>query len=75
MESNRDRSGWGVEKVLASEGLKAAMLARVAWVSSRPDEFICAEWMIESWSRGLADLACLFMVCDRRLPGPAEPGT
>jgi len=58
----------GVEKVLASEGLKAAMLARVAGVSSRPDEYICAEWMIESWSRGLADLAGSFMVCDRRLP-------
>lgn len=58
----------GVDEVLASEGLKAAMLARVAGVSSRPDDYICTEWMIESWSRGLADLAGSFMVSDRRLP-------
>ena len=57
-----------VDEVLASEGLKAAMLTSVAGVSERPADHIGTEWMIESWARAFADLAGSFLISRRQLP-------
>ena len=61
--------GWiGVEELLASEQLMTALFAQVSGLSERPDDHICAEWMLENWARAIGDLAGSFMVCHRRLP-------
>jgi len=63
------REGWiEVEELLESDELKTALFARVSGLSERPDDHICAEWMLENWARAIADLAGSFMVCHRRLP-------
>lgn len=61
--------GWiAVDRLLRGDRLKSALLARVAGVGERPADYVCAEWMIESWARAFADLAGSALVCDRRLP-------
>jgi hypothetical protein len=63
------RPGWiEVEELLESDDLKTALFARVSGLSERPDDHICAEWMLENWARAIGDLAGSFMVSHRRLP-------
>ncbi|MCB0829043.1 MAG: (2Fe-2S)-binding protein [Solirubrobacterales bacterium] len=61
--------GWiAVDRLLHDDGQIASLLARVSGVRERPAEHVCAEWMVESWARAIADLAGSAIVCDRRLP-------
>lgn len=46
----------------------ATQFSRVAGVNARPEDHVCAEWMLENWARAIGDLAGSFMVCHRRLP-------
>jgi len=63
------RPGWmDVEDLLESEQLMTALFAQVSGLRERPDDHICAEWMLENWARAVGDLAGSFMVSHRRLP-------
>ena len=63
------REGWiEVEELLGSDDLKTALFARVSGMGERPDDHICAEWMLENWARAIGDIAGSFMVSHRRLP-------
>lgn len=61
--------GWiDAEELLGRDQPKQALFAAVSGVGNRPADYICAEWMLESWARAIADLAGSTVVLDRRLP-------